>query len=161
MVVTVRRIGLLQEISAAGSLPTGMLSLSRMHFEAVSFQRCVCLQKFRGSVVPTVRCGLGLSPSSVVLTVPAGTKHSEPCSVVSTAFVSEESGNTQYRSSGACFAKIPRQCPFQWCLLGEISPESERQELGCDPGEVVRKTAPIVPALTVSPSQVLSYPWSG
>ena len=35
--------------------------------------------------------------------------------------------------------------------------ESERQELGRDPGEVVRKTAPIVPALTVSPPQVLSY----
>ena len=56
------RIGLLQKISAAGSLPTGMWSLSRMHFEAVSFQRCQCFWKFRASVVPTVRYGLGLSP---------------------------------------------------------------------------------------------------
>ena len=68
-----RKDSVAAEISAAGSLPTGALSLFRMHSEAVSFERCECFGQFRCIVVTTVRCGLRKSPGSVVPTVRAGT----------------------------------------------------------------------------------------
>ena len=79
-----------------------------------------------------------------------GENHFEAGSAVAMAFVLEEFGDTQYRSSGACLVKIPRQCHVPMVFSRENFPPSERQELGRDPGEVVRKTALIVPALTVS-----------